>query len=137
MATLVTGGTGFGGSNIVKGLAERGHEVICFDLVAPDALLRKYLEPWSDRIRFLQGDILKVPDLERAAASTNITKVVHAAVFTGIRLDIEKERSRNIVDVNVAGTANRWTCRALCRQSGSSALAPERSMATIAAPTRR
>ena len=106
MATLVTGGTGFVGSNIVKTLLQRGHEVVCFDLIAPDALVRKYVEPWAERVTFIQGDILKAGDLERAAVGHSITKIVHAAVFTGIRPDIEAERSRSIVDINVAGTAN-------------------------------
>ena len=35
MATLVTGGTGFIGSNIVWSLAERGHEVISLDIDPP------------------------------------------------------------------------------------------------------
>ena len=106
MVTLVTGGTGFVASNIVKALAQRDHEVVCFDLVGPDALVRKYLEPWADRVTFIQGDILNMGDLQRAVAGLNLTKIVHAAVFTGIRDDIERDRCRSIVDINVAGTAN-------------------------------
>ena len=107
MATLVTGGTGFVGSNIVKTLAQRGHEVVCFDLVAPDALMRKYVEPWAKQVSFIQGDILNMGDLERAAAQNNISKIVHAAVFTPSRgFGIEMERSRSIVDINIVGTAN-------------------------------
>ena len=46
MSTLVTGGTGFIGSNVVKTLAEKGHYIVSFDLVAPDELLQRYLDPW-------------------------------------------------------------------------------------------
>ena len=106
MATLVTGGTGFVGSNIVKALAQRGHDVVCLDLVAPDALVRKFVEPWADQVTFVQGDILSKRDLERATSSHEVTKIVHAAVFTGQRPDIEKHQSRSIVDINVVGTAN-------------------------------
>ena len=106
MATLVTGGTGFVGSNIVKALAQRGHQVVCLDLIAPDALVRKFVEPWAERVTFVQGDILSKGDLERATSGHEVTKIVHAAVFTGQRPDIEKDRSRSIVDINVVGTAN-------------------------------
>ena len=106
MSTLVTGGTGFVGSNIVKTLAQRGHEVVCIDLRSPDSLVRRYFEPYADRVTLIQGDILNMTDLERAVSNRSITKIVHAAVFTGIRPDIETERSRSIVDINVTGTAN-------------------------------
>ena len=106
MATLVTGGTGFIGSNIVKELAQRGHDVVCFDLVAADALVRQYLEPWGERVTYVQGDIVKKTDLEQAAERHNITKIVHAAVFTGVTRDVETPQTRSIVDINVVGTTN-------------------------------
>ena len=107
MATLVTGGAGFVGSNIVKGLAEGGHRVVCFDLTPADALLRNYLEPWAQNVTFVQGDILNVKDLEQAAANQAIDKVVYAAVFTPSQWgNMETERSRDIVNVNIEGTVN-------------------------------
>lgn len=105
MATLVTGGTGFVGSNIVRALSQRGHDVICLDLTAPDALVRDHVEPGTGQVTFLQGDILNEEDVERAAAY-DIDKIVHAAVFTGILSDIERDRSQSIVDINVMGTVN-------------------------------
>ena len=105
MATLVTGGTGFVASNIVRTLAQRGHTVICLDIAAPDALVRGYLELWAEQVTFVQGDILNEEDVERAATS-DIDKIIHAAVFTGILPDIEKGRSRSIVDINIMGTTN-------------------------------
>ena len=106
MATLVTGGTGFVASNIVRTLAQRGHEVVCFDLVPPNDLVKAYHSEHSSSITYVQRDILKPADLEGAVAGRGVTKIVHAAVFTGIRRDIERDRSRSIVDINVTGTAN-------------------------------
>ena len=105
MATLVTGGTGFIGSNIVKTLAKKGHRIVSFDLVPPDELVRRYLEPWEDKIEYVQGNILKQADLEKVVG-LGITKIVHAAVFTGILPGIESSEAISIVDINVMGTTN-------------------------------
>ena len=63
MATLVTGGTGFVGSNIVMTLAKKGHTVVCLDLATPSPLVKRYLDPWLSQITFVQGDILDQGDI--------------------------------------------------------------------------
>ena len=105
MATLVTGGTGFVASNIVRMLAEQGEHVVVFDIAPPSDLLLKYIEPWGSRITFIQGDILNQNALE-ATSQHKITKIIHAAVFTGILPHIESGRSKDIVAINVMGTTN-------------------------------
>ncbi len=105
MTTLVTGGSGFIGVNIVKSLAQRNHRVVSFDLVSPDELVNRYLEPWKDQVIHVQGDILDRTSLDQLTAH-GITHIVHAAVFTGILPEIEVRQSHSIVDINVMGTTN-------------------------------
>ena len=68
-------------------------------------MVKDYIQPWSGRVTFVQGDVLNEEDLQRLIEH-NIDKVVHAAVFTGIHTDVEAGRSHSIVDINVMGTTN-------------------------------
>lgn len=105
MKTLVTGGTGFIGSNIIRTLAEQGEEVVSFDLVPPSDLLRAYIEPWAERVTFMQGDLLNQDDLDMVLEH-DIKRIVQAAAFSGLISNIEAGRSRDIVAINVMGTTN-------------------------------
>ncbi len=106
MATLVTGGTGFVGSNIVRELASRGHEVVSLDVSPADALNLDYLGDLASRVTHVTGSILNPSDLAALRDTYRIDKIVHAAVFTVNREDLETARSRDIVDINIVGTAN-------------------------------
>ncbi len=106
MATLVTGGVGFVGANIVKGLAKAGHQVVCFDLSGPDGLLEDFIGEHSSQVSFAQGDILDREGVGRLGDEYRIDKIVHAAVFTVNRVELETQRSRDIVSINIEGTAN-------------------------------
>ena len=88
MATLVTGGVGFVGANIVKGLAKAGHQVVCFDLSEPDQLLRDFIGEHSSGVNFAQVDILDREGVERLGNEHSIDKIVHAAVFTVNRVEL-------------------------------------------------
>ncbi|MFC2006342.1 NAD-dependent epimerase/dehydratase family protein [Chloroflexota bacterium] len=105
MKTLVTGGTGFVASNIVRTLLEQGERVVSFDLVPPSDLLRAYIKPWAERVTFIQGDLLSQDELD-TVLEQDIKRIVHAAAFTGLFPNIEAVRSRDIVAINVMGTTN-------------------------------
>ena len=85
MTTLVTGGTGFVGSNIVKVLAQRGHKVVSVDIAPPDDMVLRYNNDVADRITWVPGDILDGQTLADAVEGRSIDRVVHAAVYTGTR----------------------------------------------------
>ena len=104
MATLVTGGTGFVGANIVKDLANNGHQVVSFDINGPDALLQDFLG--DSPVTFVQGDIVDPASVARLGQEHQIDKVVHAAVYTVNREALEIERSRDVIAINLEGTAN-------------------------------
>ena len=105
MATLVTGGTGFVGANIVRDLARNGHDVISFDINGPDKLLQDFLAD-SPPVTFVQGDIVDRASVERLGQEHQIDKIVHAAVYTVNREALEIERSRDVIAINLEGTAN-------------------------------
>ena len=106
MATLVTGGIGFVGSNIVKELARAGHQVVCFDLNGPDRLVEDFVSEHAPRVSFAQGDILDRAVVDRLGVDHSINKIVHAAVYTVNRVELETRRSREVIDINIGGTAN-------------------------------
>ena len=106
MATLVTGGTGFVGANIVRDLAQNGHHVVSLDLNEPDELLLEFLGHSSRHAVFVQGDIVDRESVARLADSHFIDKIVHAAVYTVNREALETDRSRDVIAINIEGTAN-------------------------------
>ena len=106
MVTLVTGGTGFVGANIVKDLVQNGHQVVSFDINGPDQLLQDFLGESSSSVIFVQGDIVDPASVERLGQDHQIDKIVHAAVYTVNREALEIERSRDVIAINLEGTAN-------------------------------
>ena len=109
MATAVSGGTGFVGSNIVRMLAERGHRVVLPRHAPPNNMVLKYLKPWVDQIHFLEVDILDTGALNSAAdscAMAGVDKIIHAAVYTSTLPETERDDSKRIIDVNVGCTIN-------------------------------
>ena len=106
MATLVTGGTGFVGANIVRELARAGHEVVSYDVAPADGLMRQFVAEWESAIAFVQGDIRDAAAVANLAQGHGIDKIIHAATYTVNQRDLEVERGRDVVGINVEGLAN-------------------------------
>jgi dihydroflavonol-4-reductase len=95
---LITGGTGFLGSYIIKALIEKGYEVraILRTNKLPSYIPREIL----DKVEWVDGDVLDVVSLDDAMEG--IDKIIHAAALVSF---VKKDRKK-MYKVNVEGTAN-------------------------------
>ena len=101
---LVTGASGFVGSNIVKHLQENNHNIIATRRNSePDPLLDDYL---GENIAWIE---LNTQDREKAldiADSYSFDGVIHAAFMTPGSAENEALRATEILDSNIGGTIN-------------------------------
>ena len=95
---LVTGGTGFLGSYIIKNLVEKGHPVRA---IRRSANLPFWI-PASvfEKVEWVEGDVLDVISLDDAMQGVNA--VVHAAAV----VSFSKRGRRKMYSINVEGTSN-------------------------------
>ncbi len=98
MTVLVTGGTGWIGSNVVKALVERGQEVVTFDSTRGAERLHGV-----PNVHMVRGDILDFPGLFEAIRRHRVTHIVHlAAILKGE----SQKNPRLLQKVNCEGTLN-------------------------------
>ena len=102
MKVLVTGGAGFIGSNIVKLLISKGHDVTVLDNLSSGYIenIKKWIE--SDSISFINGDIREKESAEAATKDQDV--VFHLAASVGRQRSIDDP----IIDssTNLLGTVN-------------------------------
>ena len=109
MSYLVTGATGFIGTNIVEQLLHGGDSVVALSNVAPLPRQQRLAEKGD--VVFLRGDVRDQAGLEAIIESHHVRRVIHAAVITS---NAERERKSGplIVDVNLVGAAAAATAAA-------------------------
>ena len=106
MAILVTGATGFVGSNIVRCLAERGKDVVALHFSPLDQPAQLLLERFPNHVVAVRGDVRNLAFMQKLVADYDVDGIVHAATITPRDTQQERERCREIVDVNLLGTVN-------------------------------
>ena len=103
MKSLVTGGAGFIGSNLVETLLGVGHTVVCVDNESSDAHDKPY---WNDNSINIRGDIRDYTLM--SSAMKDVDFVFHLAAEARIQPAIENPI--NAVSVNDLGTATVLQC---------------------------
>jgi nucleoside-diphosphate-sugar epimerase len=78
---LVTGGAGFIGSHIARQLANRGDNVVIYDLRAPAAEAAYLLSPVQNRVEFVQGAVDAWPEVLSAIQRHRPDAIVHTAAI--------------------------------------------------------
>jgi UDP-glucose 4-epimerase len=97
---LVTGGTGFIGSNLTVALVKLGHKVKVLDNFSTGNL--DNLQPVLEEIEVQKGDLRSLSDVRRAVAGVEV--VFHQGALPSIPRSIADPLTTN--DVNVSGTLN-------------------------------
>ena len=101
---LITGAKGFIGAWIVKELLERGERPFVFDIDSRSERLDALLTGEQiSAVTFLQGDVTKLSDLDRAVTYHGVTHVLHLA---GLQVPICAADPIRGAMVNVVGTLN-------------------------------
>jgi UDP-glucose 4-epimerase len=97
MKTLVTGGAGFIGSNLVRLLLAEGHEVAVLDNLSSG--YRRNLDPFPE-VRLIEGDVRDVDAVGRATKGAEA--IFHLAASVGNKRSIEHPIEDS--EINVIGT---------------------------------
>ena len=102
MRALVTGGSGFIGSNIVCNLVEEGHEVRVIDNLSSGYIenISEYIR--SGQIKFLGGDVRDKAAVE--LAMKGVDAVFHLAASVGRQRSIDNPQLDS--EINLIGTIN-------------------------------
>ncbi len=101
---LITGAKGFIGAWIVKDLVERGDRPWLFDRDQGSYRLRALLsDAQMERVGFVQGDVTRLEELDRAVAEYGITHLIHLAA---VQVPACAADPLMGAEINVLGTLN-------------------------------
>lgn len=103
MHYLVTGGTGFIGSYVVRDLLDAGHTVTAFDLAPNPEHMRVVVGGEAEGVEIVRGDVQDMALLLRTAQRVGAERIVHLAATLGAG---SEENPVRTLSVNCGGTLN-------------------------------
>ncbi|MCX6732304.1 MAG: GDP-mannose 4,6-dehydratase [Candidatus Roizmanbacteria bacterium] len=107
---LITGGTGFVGSNVVRRLVQDGYKPIV--LIRTESNLWRIQDILSN-VKLLKTDILNCKSLIEDIKTINPTHILHLAVY-GAYQSTQKDLNKTL-ETNIIGTSNLLTAATVLR----------------------
>jgi len=101
---LVTGGTGFVGSNLILQLIDEKNEIISFDNNSRNSFSNQKLI--ENNVKLIKGDITNLEDLKKIPKDIDI--VYHLAAVNGTKYFYEIPEK--VLEINVKGVFNLMEC---------------------------
>jgi nucleoside-diphosphate-sugar epimerase len=117
MHLLVTGGTGFVMSHVIRQWVERGadYRVTSVDVFPADASLQAFLEPFAGQIKLIEGSVTEQSFWEHELVDLAPDYFIHGAAMTPNRNGSEKSQARTVVEVNIQGVLNAFEWARSCK----------------------
>ena len=114
---LITGGSGFIGSNLAVSLAGQGHELVCFDNFSRNGarVLARRLE--AAAIPVIEGDIRNPEDLEQLPGIFDL--MIECSAEPSVLVGTEGDDARFMLENNLVGSLN---CFEYARKQGSAVI---------------
>jgi nucleoside-diphosphate-sugar epimerase len=100
MSYLVTGGTGFLGSYVVRDLIQKGEDVVAYDYKISNVMSNILTDEEIDKVKIVKGDVTDFIRLNQTIKNYNVNKIIHLASMLH---PISNELPAKAVEVNIEG----------------------------------